>query len=32
MKIKIQYYIYRAYLCIRKKIIKPKKGSEDFIY
>ena len=32
MKIKIQYYIYKAYTLIRKKIVKPKRDKEDFIY
>jgi hypothetical protein len=32
MKIKIEYYLYKIYLYVRKKIVKPKRDSEDFIY
>jgi hypothetical protein len=32
MKIKIQYYTYKIYLYVRKKIVKAKRDSEEFIY
>ncbi len=32
MKIKIQYYVYKIYLKLKKKILKPKTDREKFIY